>query len=143
MTAQIGVSAPPDRVFAWLSDPGNARHWLAQLRREAEGLPDPGLEADADARTLRWSASPAGEMRVSGEGESTEIHLALDRPGAATEAPPEADAEDDPDSGAEDALRSIKSHVENVGGGDPTTHDAREVPSRLMGGGSATLDPNL
>lgn len=144
MSTQIGVHAPAKEVLDWLARPEHARHWLAQLRREADGLPqDVGLSREDEAGVVRWSAAPAGHFRVEDKGETAELFLLLDAPYRSDAGdPPEADAADDPDSRAEDALRSIKSHVENMDGGDPTTHDPREVSSRMLGE-SATFDPDV
>jgi len=130
MHARITVHASPDRLLAWLSEPGNARHWFAQLRHEAEVLPDPGLSAEGAAegsaggaaRTLRWTAAPAGRMEVSGEGEVAELTLTFESGAHAPEAPAEEESPDDDATNAGNALRSIKSHVEAAEGGDPDLH---------------------
>jgi len=122
MHARITVHASPDRLFAWLAEPGNARHWFAQLRHAAEGMPDPGLKADPGAKSVRWSAAPAGEMAVTGTGEVSDLSLTFTEGDHAPEAPAEEESPDDPSTNAGNALRSVKSHVEAAEGGDPDLH---------------------
>ena len=122
MRTKIGINAPPGAVLDWLSDPGNARHWLAQIRHDADVLPEVELTADPSAMTVSWTNAPAGEMRVSGHGDASEVTLTFADSGHVEEAPVEEESPDDPPTNGANALRSIKSHVENVGGGDATLH---------------------
>ncbi|MBP0447053.1 SRPBCC family protein [Roseomonas sp. SSH11] len=122
MHAKITVNASPDRLFAWLSDPANARHWFAHLRHEADVLPDPGLSAEQGSRTIRWSTAPAGEMVITGHGEVADLSLAFHEEEHEPEPPAEEMSPDDGPTNAGNALRSIKSHVEDAEGGDPDMH---------------------
>ncbi|MBB5693248.1 hypothetical protein [Muricoccus pecuniae] len=122
MHAKITVHASPERLFAWLSEPGNARHWFAHLRHAVEGLPDPGLKPDEDAMTIRWSTAPAGEMVVSGRGAVADLSLTFTEGDHEPEPPAEEMSPDDAPTNAGNALRSIKSHVEAAEGGDPDLH---------------------
>ena len=122
MQTHIGINAAPEAVMDWLSEPGNARHWFAHLRHAAEHMPDVGLSADHGAMTVRWTAAPAGEMRVAGRGHASDLYLAFSDTGHVEEAPAEEMSPDDPATNAGNALRSIKSHVENAEGGDPDMH---------------------
>ena len=122
MHAQITVHASPERLFAWLSEPGNARFWFAHLQHDADRVPDPGLSADAAARTLRWTAAPAGSMAVSGAGRAAALSLTFDEAAHAPEPAAEEESPDDGPTNAGNALRSIKSHVEAAEGGDPDLH---------------------
>jgi len=122
MHAKITVHASPARLFAWLAEPGNARHWFAHLRHAAEELPDPGMTANSGAKLVRWSAAPAGEMAVTGHEEVSELSLTFKADGHAPEAPAEEESPDDDGTNAGNALRSIKSHVEAAEGGDPDLH---------------------
>lgn len=142
MRSRIGVNAAPERVFAFLRDPANARHWLAHLRHEADGLPEPGLEADEGAMAVRWSAEPRGEMTVHPLDDAAEVRIAM----RAEEAPSVDPTEDESPravaaSGLDNALRSIKSHVEAAAGGDPEEPTA-DAPTRAYGR-SATQDPDV
>lgn len=142
MESRIGVNASPGRVFAFLRDPANARHWLAHLRHEADDLPDPGLEVDEAGASVRWTADPAGEMTVHPLDEAAEVRLAI----RAGEAPSVDPTEDESPgaaaaSGLDNALRSIKSHVEGVTGGDPEDASGEALPSRMYGR-TATQDPD-
>ncbi|WP_424137750.1 hypothetical protein [Roseomonas chloroacetimidivorans] len=122
MHTRITVHASPDRLFAWLSEPGNARHWFAHLRHEADGLPDPGLSADPGARIIRWTASPAGEMAVIGKGDVADLSLTFAGSAEERDEPHGDESPNDPTTNAASALRSIKSHVEAADGGDPDLH---------------------
>ncbi|WP_426958343.1 hypothetical protein [Muricoccus radiodurans] len=122
MHAKIGINASPQRLFDWLAQGANARHWFAHLRHEADALPEVGVTADAGAMTVRWSAAPAGEMHVTGQGHASELSLTFTEDGHPPEAPAEEQSPDDPPTNAGNALRSIKSHVENAEGGDPDMH---------------------
>ncbi len=122
MRTRIGINAAPGAVMDWLSDPANARHWLAHIRHDADVMPDVDLTADADAMTVRWTNAPAGEMRVSGEGAAAEVTITFADTGHIEEPPAEEESPDDPSTNGANALRSIKSHVEGVGGGDATLH---------------------
>lgn len=122
MHAKIGVNASPQRLLAWLAEPGNVRHWFAHLRHEADSMPEAGLTADPDAATVRWTAAPAGEMRVTGHGHASELSLTFTEEARPPEPPVEEDSPDDPPTNAGNALRSIKSHVEAAEGGDPDMH---------------------
>lgn len=119
MHTRIGINAPPEAVMEWLARPANARHWHAQLRHAAEDLPEIGLAADRAAGTIRWTAAPAGEMRVTPLGDASEVVLAFADTGHVEEPPVEETSPDDPATNGGNALRSIKSHVEGAGGGDP------------------------
>ncbi|MBP0491950.1 SRPBCC family protein [Pararoseomonas indoligenes] len=122
MHAKITVHVSPDRLFAWLSDPKNVRHWFAHLRHEADVLPDAGMTADKGSRTIRWTTDPAGRIEVSGEGQVADISLTFEEGGRPHEAPAEEESPDDAPTNAGNALRSIKSHTEAVDGGDPDMH---------------------
>ena len=122
MQTHIGINAAPEAVMDWLSRPENARHWYAHLRHAAEGMPQVGLAADRGAMTVRWTAAPAGEMRVAGRGHVSDLFLTFADSGHVEEAPAEETSPDDPATNAGNALRSIKSHVERAEGGDPDMH---------------------
>jgi uncharacterized protein YndB with AHSA1/START domain len=122
MHAQIVVHTSPDRLFAWLADPAHARHWFAQLRHEADVMPDPGMTVNYELRTVSWTTTPAGEMQVSGEGETADLSLTFAERDDPPEIPTEDQSPDDAPTNAGNALRSIKSHVEAAEGGDPDMH---------------------
>ena len=126
MHAKITVHASPARLFAWLSDPANARFWFAHLRHDADRVPDPGLSADEGARVVRWTAAPAGEMAVTDpathDAGVADLSLTFAEGGHIDEPPVEEMSPNDDPTNAGNALRSIKSHVENAEGGDPDMH---------------------
>ncbi|SHJ16340.1 hypothetical protein SAMN02745194_01901 [Roseomonas rosea] len=122
MHAKITVHASPDRLFAWLSEKGNARHWYAHLRHDADVLPDPGMSVEAGANTIRWTMAPAGEMTVTGRGDVSDLSLTFAEEEHTPEPPAEEMSPDDGPTNAGNALRSIKSHVEAAEGGDPDMH---------------------
>ncbi|WP_376088072.1 hypothetical protein ACE7GA_15445 [Roseomonas sp. CCTCC AB2023176] len=122
MHAKIGINAAPQAVMNWLSRPENTRHWFAHLRHAAEEMPDVGLSADAGAMLVRWTAAPAGEMHVTGRGHASDLTLTFSDTGHVVEPPVEEMSPDDPQTNAGNALRSVKSHVENAEGGDPDMH---------------------
>jgi hypothetical protein len=122
MHAKITIHVGPERLFAWLAEPQNARFWFAHLRHEADVLPDPGLSADAGSRTVRWTTAPAGEMVVTGRGEVADLSLTFTEGGHVDEPPAEEMSPNDDPTNAGNALRSIKSHVEAADGGDPDMH---------------------
>jgi hypothetical protein len=124
MHAQITVHTSPARLFAWLAAPGNARFWFAHLRHDADTLPDPGMSADEGTMTVRWTATPAGEMAVTGEGQVADLSLTFAEGGHVDEPPVEEMSPNDDPTNAGNALRSIKSHVEAAEGGDPDLHTA-------------------
>ncbi|WP_458093637.1 hypothetical protein [Roseomonas sp. WA12] len=129
MHAKITVHTAPDRLLAWLSEPGNARFWFAHLRHEADSLPDAGVSADPSARTVRWTTAPAGEMVVTGSGQVAELSLTFAEGDHVPEPPAEEMSPDDAPTNAGNALRSIKSHLEAAEGGDPDLH-TRGIVSR-------------
>ncbi|HEY8612929.1 MAG TPA: hypothetical protein VIL69_16790 [Roseomonas sp.] len=122
MHAKITVHVSPDRLFAWLSEPGNARHWFAHLRHEADVLPDPGISTDGGSMTIHWTTAPAGEMIVTGRNDVADLSLTFAEGDHTPEPPAEEMSPDDAPTNAGNALRSIKSHVEAADGGDPDMH---------------------
>ncbi|MFC0409536.1 hypothetical protein [Roseomonas elaeocarpi] len=142
MQQTISIQCSADQAFGFLSDPANLPHWVPQLRRDDADIPEDGLEADAQSRTVRWSFEPAGEWQVSGDKKTTTLRLTLHRDTAQPSDPTEDETPEEAAAhGAEAALQSVKSHLEGVDGGDPgdLSHDA---PSRLYGH-SATQDPDI
>lgn len=122
MHAKITIHASPDRVFGWLSDKAHARHWFAHLRHDADGMPDPEMSVEAPARAIRWTTAPAGAITVTGRGEVSDLALTFAEEEHSPEPPVEEQSPDDGPTNAGNALRSIKSHVENAEGGDPDMH---------------------
>jgi len=122
MHTKITIHAAPERLFAWLAEPKNARHWFAQLRHEADGMPDPRMSADLARHRIHWSTEPAGEMVVTGRGEVSDLILTFRDGDHAPQPPREDESPDDGPTNAASALRSIKSHVEAADGGDPDMH---------------------
>lgn len=142
MEQQITIARPAADVFAYLADPSHIRDWVPQLRRDDADIPEDGLEADEAAGTVRWSFAPAGLWRISGSGGVSTLHLHLDADTATPSDPTEDETPAEAAAhGAEAALQSLKSHIENADGGDPSepSHDA---PTRLYGS-TATQDPNI
>lgn len=141
MESSITIAQPADVVFAYVADPARAAHWAPQLMHE-EMSQEPKLDADRDARTVRWTFAPAGEMRVEAAGEVTTLHLHITTDAAPPSDPTEPETPHDAaEHGVTAALRSLKSHLEGVGGGDPvlTTPD---VPASLLGS-TATRNPEI
>ncbi|MFC0384957.1 hypothetical protein [Muricoccus vinaceus] len=126
MHAKITIHASPERLFAWLSEPRNARFWFAHLRHDADQVPDPGISADSKARTVRWTSAPAGEMAVTDpatrDAGVADLSLTFAEGGHVDEPPVEEESPNDDATNAGNALRSIKSHVEAAEGGDPDMH---------------------
>ncbi len=112
------------------------------MRREQTELPTAGLQSDQPSGIVRWTFPPAGEWQVEAEGEVTRLTLRLHR----TTAPPvDPTAPESPREAAHfsamAALHSLKSHLEDAGGGDPDLHSAN-VPGTILGH-SATQDPEI
>ncbi|WP_159997280.1 SRPBCC family protein [Roseomonas sp. 18066] len=120
MEQHITIARPAAAVFAYLAKAENMQVWLPQLRRDETSLPRAGLDGDAAAGRLRWSFDPAGEWQVEDHGKLTVLRLLITarsvRPNDPTEreTPEQALAH-----GMEAALQSLKSHLEQAGGGDP------------------------
>ncbi len=136
MEQQITIARSAAEVFAYLADPAHLRDWLPQLRREETDLPSTGVEADSAAGVVRWSFEPAGEWRVHETEGVTTLTLWLHRDTAPAADPtgPET-PEDAARFSAEAALQSLKSHIEEAGGGDPDLRTA-DAPSRAFGRGA-------
>lgn len=127
MDQKITIARPAAEVFDYLADHRHLRHWLPHLRREEGPLPESGLEADRNALSLAWSFAPAGRWQITGEGSISTLCLHLDAEFAQAVDPTE---DENPHAaalhGAEAALQSLKSHIEQAEGGDP---DLRMPPA--------------
>ena len=142
MEQQITIARPAGEVFAYLMDPAHLRDWLPQLRREETDLPNSGLRGDPISGIIRWSFHPAGEWRVQAAGNVTQLTLHLTRDTAPAADPTEPETPRDAARfSAEAALQSLKSHLEQAGGGDPHLR-AADVPGRIYGH-SATQEPEV
>lgn len=136
MDQKISIARPADEVFAYLADPSHLGDWLPQLRREESLLPEGGLQADRQGRSIRWSFDPPGEWHVAGDSHGAVLTLRLERTTAPAvdpttrETPQQAAA-----NSAEAALQSLKSHLEHAGGGDPDLHGG-DAPARVFGRGA-------
>ncbi|WP_198368209.1 SRPBCC family protein [Roseomonas sp. KE0001] len=127
MDQKITIARPAAEVFGYLADHRHLRHWLPHLRREESPLPEEGLEIDHATRTLAWSFAPAGHWRITGEGAISTLYLHLDTEFAQAVDPTEREnPHSAAEHGAEAALQSLKSHIEQAEGGDP---DLRMPPA--------------
>lgn len=141
MESSITIAQSAEVVFAFVADPRRAAHWVPQLMHAEMGAA-PELAVDRAAHTVRWRFAPAGEMRVEPAGQAATLHLRID-----TDSAPPADPteQETPASAAEHgvtaALRSLKSHLEAAGGGDPDGGEPN-VPAALFGS-TATSNPNI
>ena len=142
MEYRITIARPAGEVFAFLASPANILHWLPQLRRDAAGLPDGGLEADRETSRILWHFEPAGSWHIGAAAGVAELVLSLSHPGAPAPDPTEREAGQDRIAhAAQAALQSIKSHVEGAAGGDPALK-MPDIPSRLYGH-TATQEPEV
>ena len=121
MEHHITIARPAEEVFAYLADPRRIPLWLPQLRRDDAALPTDGLHAAPATGHISWHFAPPGAWHITPAGDVTTLALVLD---PAPPPPPDpSDLETLPErlaNAAEAALHSIKSHLEGVGGGDPT-----------------------
>lgn len=133
MEYRITIARPAEEVFAFLADPAHLRHWLPQLRRNAANLPADGLVPDRAASRIAWPFEPAGSWTVNAAGDVAELVLSVDPAilPAADPTEPET-ARERLGNAAMAALHSVKSHLENVAGGDPTL-PMPDVPQSLYG----------
>ncbi|MDQ1077526.1 SRPBCC family protein [Pseudoroseomonas cervicalis] len=135
MEQHITIARPAAAVLAWLADPEHLEAWLPQLRREEGPLPREGLQADRATGRIRWAFDPAGEWQAEEVSGVTRLTLRVQRdamrPADPTE--PETPAEA-VRHGMEAALHSVKSHVEQAGGGDPDL-PMPGTPNRAYGHG--------
>ena len=141
MDSSITIAAPAEVVLAWIADPRRLPDWLPDLRRDRDGdLPDETPETHANG--IAWSFDPPGAMHVSDEGDVATLTITLAGDTAAPSDPTERETPHDAAmNGITAALRSIKSHIEAVGGGDPVL-TTEGVPAQLYGR-TATNDPDI
>ena len=141
MDSSITIAAPAQVVLAWIADPKRLPDWLPDLRRERDGvLPEDGLEMHANG--IAWEFDPPGAMHVTGSGDVATLTLTLAGDTAAPSDPTERESPQDAAmNGITAALRSIKSHIEAAGGGDPVL-STEGVPAQLYGR-TATNDPDI
>ena len=135
------IADPAEVVLAWVDDARRLPDWLPDLRRDRDGgMPEEALEAHANG--VAWSFDPPGAMHVTGEGDVATLTLTLMADGAPPADPTERETPRDAAmNGITAALRSIKSHIEAVGGGDPVL-STEGAPARLYGR-TATNDPEI
>jgi uncharacterized protein YndB with AHSA1/START domain len=139
MDATITIAAPAETVLAWIADPRRLPDWLPDLRRDRDGdVPTEGMEAHANG--IAWSFDPPGAMHVTGAGDVATLTITLVTDTAQPSDPTERETPKDAALHAiTAALRSIKFHIEAVGGGDPVL-STEGAPARLYGR-TTTNDP--
>lgn len=141
MEHHIAIARPAEEVFDFLADPRHIPLWLPHLRRDIADLPAGGVKSDRGGWLVWWRFDPEGEWRIEAAEGTTRLTLALQpappppRDPTDIETPPERLAH-----AAQAALHSVKSHVEAVGGGDPTL-SMPDAPRQVYGH-AAPRDPD-